>query len=282
MEIRLSCLPVSFFDAISHGQMGLAEWLDFAAELGLDGVECGPLLVQPLGPATPAEFRRLTEARGLAISNFTGYSDFTQPDRDVREREVAAAVRGLQIAQELGAPSVRVLTGQQRPEVGNEQGILWVAEGIRRVAEEAAPLGLRVNVENHTKAFTWTAFDFAIRGDVFLRVMDALRDAPVGVQFDVANPLVAGEDPLALFEQVRPRIGYVHLNDVRRPGVFEFVPVGTGIAPIGEVLARLRTHGYRGWVGIEEASRTGREGVRQAVQYVRRALVAPLRSRSPS
>jgi len=278
MEIGLSCLPVSFFDAISHGQMGVAEWLDFAAELGLDGVECGPLLVQPLGPATPAEFRRLADARGLAISNFTGYSDFAHPGLDMREREVAAAVRGLQIARELDAPSVRVLTGQQRPEVGEAQGISWVADGIRRVAEEAARLGLRVNVENHTKAFTWTAFDFAIHGDVFLRVMDALRDAPVGVQFDIANPLVAGEDPLALFEQVRTRIGYVHVNDVRRPGAFEFVPVGTGIAPISEVLARLRAHGYAGWVGIEEASRTGKDGFRQAVQYVRRALAADARS----
>jgi len=271
---RLSCIPTSLFDAISRGQMGLAEWLDFASELGLDGVECGPLLVRPLGPATPAEFRRLADARGLAVSNFTGYSDFTHPDPDVRECEVAAAIRNLEVALELGAPSVRVLTGQQRPGVQGAQGILWVAEAIRRVATEAARLGLRLNVENHTKAFTWTAFDFAMYGDVFLAVMDALRDAPVGVQFDTANPLVAGEDPLALFEQVRTRIGYVHLNDVRRPGVFEFAPVGTGIAPIREVLLRLRADGYSGWVGIEEASRTGQEGFRQAVRYVRGVLAA--------
>ena len=40
--MRLSCIPASFFGAISQGQMTLAEWLDFAVELGLDGVECGP------------------------------------------------------------------------------------------------------------------------------------------------------------------------------------------------------------------------------------------------
>jgi sugar phosphate isomerase/epimerase len=95
---------------------------------------------------------------------------------------------------------------------------------------------------------------------------------PVGVQFDIANPLVAGEDPLALLEKVRPRVGYVHVNDVRRPGVFEFVTVGTGIAPVREVLRRLREQGYAGWVGIEEASRTGKDGFRQAVQYTRQVL----------
>jgi sugar phosphate isomerase/epimerase len=150
--------------------------------------------------------------------------------------------------------------------------VAWVVEGILRVAEAATRVGLRVNVENHTKAFTWTYFDFAMQGEIFVRVMEGLRDVPVGVQFDIANPLVAGEDPLALLEKVRPRVGYVHVNDVRRPGVFEFVTVGTGIAPVREVLRRLREQGYAGWVGIEEASRTGKDGFRQAVQYTRQVL----------
>lgn len=252
--------------------MSLAGWLDFAVELRLDGVECGPLLIHPLGPAKPAEFRRLAEARGLAISNFTGYSDFTHPDPEIRQREISALLHSVDIARELGAPSVRALTGQERPGVDRDRAIVWVAEGIRRVAEVADRMGLRVNVENHTKAFTWTSFDFAMRSEVFLRVMEDLRDAPVGVQFDVANPLVAGEDALSLFEQVRSRIGYVHVNDLRQPGTFDFVVVGTGLAPIGEVLRRLREQGYTGWVGIEEASQTGKDGFWQAVRYMREVL----------
>ena len=272
--MRLSCIPVSFFGAISQGQMSLAEWMDFAVELGLDGIECGPLLVEPLGPATPTEFRRLAEARGLAVSNYTGYSDFAHPDPEARQRELVAVLKNLEIAREVGAPSVRALTGQQWPGVKQEEGIQWVVEGIRRVAEEAERMALRLNVENHTKAATWTHFDFAMQGEVFLRVLEGLRDAAVGVQFDIANPMVAGEDTLVLFEKVRSRVGYVHVNDVRQPGVFEFVQVGTGLAPILEVLSRLREQGYAGWVGIEEASRTGKQGFRQAVQYTRQALIS--------
>jgi len=238
----------------------------------LDGIECGPLLIKPLGPATPAEFRRLADAHSLAVSNFTGYSDFAHPDPEVRKRELAAVLESLEAARELGAPSVRVLTGQKWPGVKVEDGIQWVVEGIRQAAGEADRLGLRLNVENHTKAAIWTHFDFAMQGEVFLQVLDGLGDAPVGVQFDIANPMVAGEDTLALFEKLRSRIGYVHVNDVRRVGAFEFVPVGTGLAPIREVLARLRQQGYTGWVGIEEASRTGKEGFQQAVRFTRQAL----------
>jgi sugar phosphate isomerase/epimerase len=270
--MRLSCIPVSFFAAISQGQMALADWMDFAVELGLDGIECGPLLVEPMGPATPAEFRRLAEVRGLAVSNFTGYSDFAHPDPEVRKRELAALFNNLEAAHEMGALSVRALTGQQWPGVDLEDGIHWVADGIRRAAEKAEQMGLELNVENHTKAATWTHFDFAMRGEVFLRVMEELRGAPVGVQFDIANPMVGGEDTIWLLEQVCSRVRYVHVNDVKRMGVFEFVPAGTGIAPIHTAIIRLQKQGYGGWIGIEEASRTGKLGFRQAVQYTRQIL----------
>ena len=270
--MKLSSIPVSFFDSIRGGQMSVTEWMDFAAGLGLDGVECGPPLIRPIGPATPTEYRRLAAERGLAVSNYTAYSDFTHPDPEVRKREIAAALNNVAVAKELGAPSVRALTGQQWPGVEQAQGVAWVVEGVRRMAEQADRAGLRVNVENHTKASTWANFDFAIHGELFLQVLEGLRDTPIGVQFDTANPLVAGEDTLALFEKVRSRIGYVHVNDVRRPGVFEFVTVGTGIAPIREVLSRLHKQAYGGWVGIEEASRTGRDGFRQAVRYLRQTL----------
>jgi hypothetical protein len=36
--MRLSCLPASFYGAFSQGQMTLAEWMDFAVELGLDAL----------------------------------------------------------------------------------------------------------------------------------------------------------------------------------------------------------------------------------------------------
>jgi len=272
--MKLSCIPVTYFDAISSGRMPVEQWLDFAAELGLDGVECGPLLIQPLGPVSAGQFRKLAEARGLEVSNYSGYSDFTHPDAEARARELEHVRANIRLARELGAPSLRVLTGQQRPEVSRRDGVNWVVESIRRAADEAARAGLRLNLENHTKAFTWTHFDFAIRGEVFLEILDRLKDAPVGVQFDVANPLVAGEDPLALFEKVRERISYVHVNDAARPGAFEFVPAGSGIAPIRPVLSELRRQGYHGWVGIEEASRTGEQGFRQAAAFLRQALAA--------
>jgi len=270
--LRLSCLPVSLFDSISKSRRALEEWLDLAAELGLEGIECSPLFLRPLGPVTAAEFRRLTDSRGLAISNFTGYSDFTRIDPADREREVSAILSTMDEILELGAPSMRVLTGQQREGMTEDDGIAWVVASIRRVTERADSVGLQVNLENHGKAFTWTDFDFGRRGETFLRIMEALGDTSLGVQFDLANPIVAGEDPLDLFERVASRVRYVHWNDVAEAGQFAFVPLGTGIAPLRECVARLRKKTYSGWIGIEEASRTGRAGFEQAVRQARAVL----------
>lgn len=267
--MKLSCLPRSFFAELSRGEISLDDWFQFAAEIGLDGVECSPVLIEPLGPATYGQFRGLAEARGLAVSNFTAYSDFTQPDRVAREREVEAMIENVRIARELGSPTVRALAGQQWPGVGRAEGVAWVVDALRRVADAADRCGVRVVLENHGKAFTWAHFDFAMQSEIFVEILDRLGDTSIGVQFDTANPLVAGEDPLALFERVQDVVAAVHLSDVPRPGVFEFVPIGAGIAPNRDVLDRLHQRGYVGWIGIEEASNLGRDAYRQAVGFVR-------------
>lgn len=279
--MRLSCLPRSLFPAISRGELALADWFRFAAELGLDGVECSPVFLPPLGPILPGEFRRRAEAHGLVVSNYTSYSDFTRPDPVARQEEVRAMIENAKAAKEMGSPTVRALAGQRRSDVGRAEGITWVVEAIRQVAEAADRLGVRVVIENHTKAFTWDDVDFSMHGDVLLEILEGLRDTSVGVQFDTGNPLVAEEDPLDLFEQVKDRIAAIHLSDPARVGVFAFVPLGTGVAPIPEILARLNRCGYTGWIGIEEASDAGLDAYRTAVAFVRNELTRNSPSGTP-
>jgi sugar phosphate isomerase/epimerase len=269
--VKLSCLPVSFFQQILDGQMQLRDWLRLASELGLDGTECSLAFVEPIGRASAAEMRRLCDVAGLAVSMVTCHPDFTHPDPTERERQVADMRRNLALARELGAPLARVLSGQRHPGVSDEQGVAWAAEGLRRLAADGDRLGVRLALENHTKSFFWQYFDFAQRGAVFLKLLDALADTSVGVNFDSANPLVANEEPLELFDRVADRLAILHVADTAQRGEFRFCRIGQGIAPIGEIFRRARARGFDGWVSIEEASRTGPDGFREAVAFVRRA-----------
>jgi sugar phosphate isomerase/epimerase len=269
--VRLSCLPVSFFQSIVDGQMSVPEWLAFAKEIGLDGTECSLAFVEPIGRLSGAEMRRFCDQAGVPVSMVTCHPDYTNPDPAERARNLEDMERNLRLAVELGAPLIRVLSGQRHPGVSDDQGVAWAVDGLRRTAEVGDRLGVRLAIENHTKSFFWTYFDFAQRGEVLLRILDGLRDTSIGVNFDSANPLVAGEEPLPLFEQVKDRLAILHVADTAQRGEFKFCRIGTGIAPIAEVFRRARAAGYDGWVSIEEASRTGPDGFRDAVRFVRQA-----------
>jgi sugar phosphate isomerase/epimerase len=269
--MKLSCLPVSFFQAILDREMTLAEWVAFAKEIGLDGTECSLAFVQPIGRATPGEMRRLCDDAGIAVSMVTCHPDFTHPDAGERARQVEDMRRNLEIAVELGAPLARVLSGQRHPGVSDDQGIGWIVEGLGELSSDAERLGVTLAIENHTKSFFWQHFDFVMRGELFARLIEALRGTSVGVNFDTANPLVWGEETLPLFERVKDRLAIVHVADTAQKGEFKFCRIGQGIAPIGEVLRLARAQGFDGWVSIEEASRTGPDGFREAVRFVRRA-----------
>ena len=269
--MKLGCLPVTYFADIREGKMSVQQWLTFAKSLGLDGTECSLAFVDPLGPVPVPEFKQMVDQTGLLVSTVTCHPDFCHPDADERERQFEDMSRNVRVASFLGAPLARVLAGQQHPGVDREQGIRWVVDGLKRVMDVATPLGVTLALENHTKSFFWTHYDFAMRSDVFLEIGRRLRGTALRVQFDTANPIVCRYDGLAVLDEVADLVVCIHTNDADTPGEFKFVPVGTGTAPIVETFRRLRGRGYDGWVSIEEASRTGEAGFRQAVSFVRKA-----------
>ncbi len=63
--------------------------------------------------------------------------------------------------------------------------------------------------------------------------------------------------PLPVLDAVKHRVAVVHLNDIRRAGHFEPVLLGTGVAPVVDLLAMLVDAGFDGWVSVEEASAQG-------------------------
>ena len=96
----------------------------------------------------------------------------------------------------------------------------------------------------------------------------------LGILFDTSNCLALGDDPLTLLQQIRDRVGAVHLSDIRRAGAFEPTVIGTGVAPIQQLLQIMVAGGFDGWVSIEEASRTGEAGFHEAVAFADQAWQA--------
>ena len=245
----------------------------FAAEartLGLDAIDLSILLLQDRRPAEVTALRREIESAGLFVNMVTGYPDFTHPEASERKRQVALAKEAIDASGAIGARFVRLTAGQAHHGVTRERGIAWAAEGLLESASYALAHGIQPVFENHARPGVWRLFDFCYPTDFFLALVKATEGSGLGINFDTANTLAYGDDPVPVLRSVRPRLACIHAAETRTRGRFEPVVLGTGSVPFREIFRFLRQSGFDGPMSIEEASRTGPEGLRRAVEFVRR------------
>lgn len=267
--MKLSCLPVSFYKEMMEGQMSIVDWARIALDVGLDAIDLSTILIKNRSPDCLEETRRKLEDLGIGVTMITTYPDFTHPDPAQRAREIANSCEEIVVAARLGAELVRVTVGQEHPDTGREDGIAWAVKGLTDVLGFASDNGLTLVYENHFKAPIWQYTDFSFPTEIFLEIVDRTSGTGLGVNWDTANTLAYGDDPIPVLEQVLDRVVSVHAADTAERGNLKPVVIGTGLAPFCEMFSIIKGTGFDGWLCIEEASQQGVAGVEAAVQFVR-------------
>jgi sugar phosphate isomerase/epimerase len=267
--MMLSCLPVSLFPAIISGSMSIREWSSMAAAMALDAIDLSILFLKERKHGHLEEVRKEIEATGLRVALCNTYSDFTHEDSHERGRQLSQLKEDICAAARVGARFVRITAGQGRPGVGRDDGIRWVLEAFREASAVAQHEGITLVYENHSKPGVWRYADFSHPTDVFLEIADGIRDTPIGILFDTANPLAYGDDPMPVLEKVLDRVMCVHVADIQEKGTLKPTEIGAGIVPLGDLFRRLCASGFEGVISIEEASGMGEAGIKKAVEFVR-------------
>ena len=265
--MKLSCLPVSLYADLTDGRRTLVDWFNFAGALGLDGADISVVHLQSHQPDYLRALRQQAADAGIQIAMLVTYADFTHPDAAERLRQVEEIRAYCDVAAQLGASFMRVTAGQAHPGVERADGIEWAVAGLTACLARAAAAGVTLCYENHTKGYAWTYNDFSQPADRFLEIVARTEGTGLKILYDTANTLAAGDDPLAVLEQVKQRVAMIHVNDIRQAGRFEPVLLGTGVAPVQEIFSTLVQNGFDSWVSVEEASKTGEEGFRRAIPY---------------
>jgi sugar phosphate isomerase/epimerase len=268
--MQLSCLPVSLFSEIISERMSLSEWAGLQAECGLDGLDMSISFIKARTPKYLNGLKNIIARKAVKPVMVTAYPDFTHPETSQREHEYLYFASDIAFCAEMRIPYLRVLAGQAHPSVSVKDGIRWAVDGIRRSAATADQLGVTLLFENHSKPGVWTYGDFSHPTEIFLDIMERIRDTSVRLNFDTANTLAYGDDPLKVLSAVIDRLETIHVADIAEKGAFHPVLVGTGVAPIGEVFEMAKANGFNTWACMEEASFTGIDGIRQAAVNTRR------------
>lgn len=267
--MKVSCLPVSLFSQIIDGEISLKRWAKDAKKVGLDGIDVSMAFFKNHTPTYLSTVKKEIEEAGLPIIMATTYPDFTHPDTVQREREMEYLRRDIALCSELGVMYLRVLAGQAHPKMGIDEGTALAIEGLKQSAKIADKYGLKLLYEDHAKPGAWHYIDFSFPPSIFLNISEGIKDTSIGINFDTGNIVAYGEAPLQILEKVLPNVETIHVSDMKRSGEFSPTLIGTGVVPFKEIFSYLKSKGFDKWLCIEEASYTGMDGIKKAVDFVR-------------
>jgi sugar phosphate isomerase/epimerase len=265
----LSWFPVRFLTEMVQGEKSIEAWLTQARDFGFSHVEIHHALI--------VDEQRMHQVHaklcelGLGVSMLTCAPDFTNPDPQIRKKQVEKLKTKVSIAQFLGAPSIRVTAGMHYPDVSPADGINWACECLVEVGEYADPEGIKLCLENHYKDRLWDKLDFAVEVDIFLALYDRLKNSPVMVNFDTSQPMVIDIDEVALVEHVKEKVYNVHAGD-RLRGQRPHVVIGEGMVDFDGLFSVLSSIGYSRFISVEDGSSEGDEGTRKGVAFLKRKI----------
>ncbi|MCY2936888.1 MAG: sugar phosphate isomerase/epimerase [Planctomycetota bacterium] len=239
----------------------IVDCLERAAVMGFDGVE---ILHQHMERDAEArglqvdgallnEVKRRAFALGMPLMGFSTHQGFVSPDADVRKKNIEHTAKCLQLAHDLGIPTIRVNTGrwgtiksfddlmankgrEPVPEGRTaDEGFAWVNECFEKLAPIAAKLGVVMGLENH--------WGLGREASGVLRVINAVKSPWLRATLDTGNFL---EDAYAQMKVMAPVTALVQAKTYFGGG--EWYTLDTNHAQVAGIL---RDAGYRGWISLE-------------------------------
>ncbi|HEY8504040.1 MAG TPA: sugar phosphate isomerase/epimerase family protein [Gemmataceae bacterium] len=243
----------------------LRQALSEAARLGVGGVQAdarGDLLPDRLTETGRREFRNLLRGHNLQLTAMGCPLRHGLDVPDGLDARLEHVRRVMALAFDLGARLVIVQAGRIPDDLDSPEGSL-----LRQSLGDLARHGDRVG----TVLALESGLDSGEKTKAFL---DRFDTGSLGVNYDPANMLLNGHDPVANLFPLRGWIVHSHAHDARRAGASrpaQEVPVGAGDIEWMGYLAALESVEYRGWLVVERETGTQRlADIRASVEFLRR------------
>ena len=260
-HLKLSLAAYSLRDQLTgkkEPKMDLMGFVDYAATLGIDGVELTSYFFpENITPKYLADLKRRCHLNGLGVSGGAIRNNFTMPPGPEVENWHKHVETWCQHYAALGAPVIRIFAGNPPKGVTEEQGIAYAIPNIQRACDVAAKYGIILGLENH---------DFLMQVDRLIPIIKAIDHPYFGVNFDSGN--VPSADPYADMERIAPYTVNAQIkteirgaNNKKTPGDFP------------RVIKILRDAGYSGYIVLEyEAAEPPMEAIPQHLESLRKAI----------
>ena len=289
---KLAAFPKAFMQSLCRdGTMRVSEWIELASKLDIDGLEWYAGFIEMEDKNNWLRFRKEVEANNKVIPMLCCSPDFTHPDPLFRAKEIEKQKNWIQMTYVLGGSYCRVLSGQRRPVLSEEEGVNLAATCIEACLPYAEERNIILILENHYKDDFWEYPEFAQRRDVFCKLVDKIDHPNFGVNYDPSNTFLAGEDPLELLYRISHRVVTMHASDrYLKEGTIEELrredagtlgyakrlshgEIGKGMNDYDAIFAELKRVGFNGWISIEDGVE-GMDQLERSVSFLRKKIAS--------
>ncbi|MBI2830680.1 MAG: sugar phosphate isomerase/epimerase [Chloroflexi bacterium] len=247
MPVKIACCTGGFRN------LTLEETLTILEEIGFKYVECttdGKAHIYPY----LFEGRNLSELEGIlrqskvalvAVSG--GWSDFAVANHQL-DAQYESLQRQFELCKHFGVKLLRVFASHLPPQYIDDAMVSRVIRNIKRIVPEARDKGVCMAMENH--------YGITATADDMLRILDGVSSEWLQANFDPANFVPIGEDPVHACKKLLPYIAHVHLKDVRFTGKgrhngYEYCEIGAGTVDYSSILSILGEAHYSGFLSVE-------------------------------
>lgn len=252
------------------------EWcIDQAARMGFDGIEL--LLVQMTSEENSylQNLKKKAFHSGLDLMGFSTHQGYLNPDKAYREENIELTLHQIELAYQLGIPTMRLNTGRwgtsesfdhlmenrgiEPPLEGytDEDGFLWVIDSIARCLPKAEECGVVLGLENH--------WGLGRTAEGVRRIVEEINSPWLKITLDTGNFL---EDPYDQLEQLAPDAFLVQAKTYYGGG--KWYTLDLDYPRIGEIMRR---NNYRGYISLEfEGNGDPMEAVPESLQVLRDAF----------
>ena len=244
------------FHTVGLCERPIEEAIRIISDAGYDAIELNaetlPWAQPHVTPETDMAARRAIvdhcRSRSLPVAAVGAHVGMVMESAAERSASVDFVNGCTDLAVDVGAPYVHILSGEVDASTRRADAWRWWADTVGAVTDYAASRNVGLGIE-------------AIAGHLFCKVdhyHQLCLDLPgtaFRINFDPSHLVVQDEDPRRVVDELGERVAHVHMKDGKgRFPEFEFPPLGSGVVDFQDLVNRLGRAGFAGALSIEYES----------------------------
>jgi len=253
----------------------IEDCIEKAAEMGFDGIEFLLVQMQSEENGYLQKLKRQAFHAGLDLMGFSTHQGFVYPEKEKRQAEVEKTIHQIELAYQLGIPTMRLNTGRWgtiesfdelmankgiEPVLKGyteEDGFKWVIDAIEQCIPTAEKCGVTIGLENH--------WGLGRTAEGVLRIVNAIDSPWLRVTADTGNFLERQYEQL---EMLAPMTSLIQAKTYF--GVGKWYTLDIDYHRVAEIF---RKANYRGYISIEfEGNEDPMTAVPKSLEMIREAF----------